>query len=149
MYIVSACLAGINCRYDGKNSYNEKIDSLIKSGKAIPVCPEVLAGLGIPRERTEIKANQSGKTCVLSFSGKNLTKEFEYGAEKTLEIAKLIGADKAIMKSKSPSCGFGKIYDGTFSGTLIDGNGITCELLKNNGITVYTENDIDKLELDK
>lgn len=147
MYIVSACLAGVNCRYDAKSSYNAKIDALIKSGKATAVCPEILAGLGIPRERAEITTNSAGKKCVSSINGKNLTSEFINGAKKTLDIAKSIGADKAIMKSKSPSCGFGKIYDGTFSGTLIEGNGITSELLAKNGIPVLTENDIDNIQL--
>jgi len=146
MYLVSACLAGINCRYDGKNSYNAKIDALVKSGMAIAVCPEVLAGLGIPRERTEIDNTIIGK-CVFSVSGKELTEEFNNGAEKSLALAKSKGIKKAIMKSKSPSCGFGKIYDGTFSGTLIEGNGITAELLNKNGITVYTEHDIDDLNI--
>jgi len=142
MYLVSACLAGINCRYDGKNGYNEKIADLVNSGKALAVCPEVLAGLGIPRERTEITNTPSDGKCVFSISGKNLTKAFNEGAEKTLALAKINGIKTAIMKSKSPSCGFSKIYDGTFSGKLIKGNGITSELLSNNGITIYTEDEI-------
>jgi len=144
MYLVSACLAGINCRYDGKNSYNAKAIKLVNSGKALAVCPEVLAGLSIPRERTEIMDTLSEGRCVFSISGKNLTEAFNEGAEKTLALAKTIKAKTAIMKSKSPSCGFGKIYDGTFSGKLVEGNGITSELLSNNGITIYNEEDIDK-----
>lgn len=145
MYLVSSCLAGINCRYDGKSSENSMIVEMVKQGKAIPVCPEQLAGLTTPRPCCEMHSFDNNKR-VISTEGKDLTKEFLEGADKTLAIAKIIGIDKAILKSKSPSCGCGKIYDGTFTGNLVDGNGLTAELLMKNNIEVYSENDIDKLK---
>lgn len=137
MKIVSACLAGVNCRFDGKSRPNEKIMQLVKKGKAIPVCPEQLAGLTTPRENSEIR---SGK--VFSVSGKDETAQIKRGAEETLKIARLVGATEAIFKARSPSCGKGKIYDGSFSGKLVKGNGITTELLLKNGIKVLTEEEI-------
>lgn len=148
MYIVSACLAGINCRYDGKNSENELIVELLKQGKAIPVCPEQLGGLPTPRASCEIVNDETtNDKRVITKDKKDCTKEFLEGAEKTLLVAKAVGAKRAILKSKSPSCGYGCIYDATFSGNLIKGNGLTTELLIKNEIEVYTENDLDKIEL--
>lgn len=146
MYLVSACLAGINCRYDGKNSGNEVITQWVKEGKAIPVCPEQLAGLPTPRIDCEIAADNKGDRKVISRDGRNLTMEFMIGAQKSLELAKAEGITKAILKSKSPSCGCGVIYDGTFSGRLVKGNGLTAELLLQKGMEVYTENELDKLK---
>lgn len=140
MYIVSACLAGIKCRYDGKGSENNDIIKLVKEGKAIPVCPEVLGGLSIPRIPCEIIEGKSGKLKVINKEGKDCTLEFLQGAQKALAIAEVVGADTAILKSKSPSCGCGKIYDGKFNGKLVYGDGITTRLFKENGIKVYTEN---------
>lgn len=145
MYLVSACLAGVNCRYDGKNSENKVICELVKVGKAIAICPEQLAGLSTPRISCEIVIDKSGNKQVISKDGQNLTERFANGAEKTLDIAKIIGIKKAILKSKSPSCGNEFIYDGTFSGKLIKGTGLTAEILMKNGIKVYSENDLDKI----
>ncbi|WP_026884737.1 DUF523 domain-containing protein [Clostridium akagii] len=145
MYLVSACLAGVNCRYDGKNSENKVICELVKVGKAIAICPEQLAGLSTPRISCEIVIDKSGNKQVISKDGQNLTERFTNGAEKTLDIAKIIGIKKAILKSKSPSCGNEFIYDGTFSGKLIKGTGLTAEILMENGIKVYSENDLDKI----
>lgn len=142
MYLVSSCLAGINCRYDGKNSENIDIVELVNQGQAIPVCPEVFGKLPIPRPCCEIVDDHHMKK-VMSRDGKDLTKEYYDGAEKALSIAKTLDIKKAILKSKSPSCGCGLIYDGTFSGNLIEGNGLTAELLMKNGIEVYTENDFE------
>lgn len=139
MYIVSACLAGIKCRYDGKGSENNDIIKLVKEGKAIPVCPEVLGGLSIPRIPCEIIEGKSGKLKVINKEGKDCTLEFLQGAQKALAIAEVVGADTTIFKSKSPSCGCGKIYDGKFNGNLVEGDGITTRLFKENGIKVYTE----------
>lgn len=140
MYLVSACLGGVKCRYDGNNVPNEKIEELVRSGKAITICPEIIGGLEIPRECSEI-VEVNGEKRVFSSSGKDITAEYAVGAEKTLEICRILGIKKAILKFRSPSCGFGKIYDGTFSGKLIPGNGITAELLIENGIEVISEND--------
>ncbi|AGK95556.1 DUF523 domain-containing protein [Clostridium pasteurianum] len=144
MYLVSACLVGINCRYDGKNSENKIVAELVKQGKAIPVCPEQLGGLPTPRASCEIVMDEKGNIKILTKEEKDCTNEFAKGAEETLKIAKSNGIKKAILKSKSPSCGCGFIYDGTFSGNLIEGKGLTAELLIKNGIEVFTENDLEK-----
>ena len=144
MYIVSACLAGINCRYDGKNNLNKTAAALVKSGKAVPVCPEVLGGLDTPRDPSEIVIDQQGNKKVVTEKGRDVTAEFKLGAEKTLKIAGIVEAKKALLQQRSPSCGCGKIYDGTFSGNLIKGNGLTAELLIENGIEVLTEDDLEE-----
>ena len=144
IYIVSACLAGVKCKYNGESNKNDTVCRLVKEGRAIALCPEVLGGLPIPRVPCEI-IYSGNKRKVLNRDGQDVTENFVTGAKKTLEIAKLVDAKVAILKSKSPSCGFGKIYDGTFSGRLIDGNGVTSQLLVDNGIQVYTENEVDKL----
>lgn len=145
MYLVSSCLVGINCRYNGGNSEHKAIVGLVNQGKAIPVCPEQLAGLSTPRSSCEIVIYENGDIKVISEDGQDFTKQFIEGAKKTLAIAKAIGIKKAILKSKSPSCGCGLIYDGTFSGNLIEGNGLVAELLIKNNVEVYTENDLDML----
>jgi uncharacterized protein YbbK (DUF523 family) len=134
MKLVSACLAGYRCNYKGESKLNESIIELVKRGEAISVCPEQLGGLTTPREPAE---QRDGK--VFTKSGKDVTENFSNGAYEVLRIAVLYNCTEAILKSKSPSCGCGQIYDGTFSGNLIKGNGITTELLKANGIKVYTE----------
>jgi len=136
--IVSACLAGFNCRYDGSNKENKEIIELIKQGKAIAVCPEQLGGLATPRKAVEGPINEK----VFSADGEDFTDSFNKGANEILNFCKRINCKKAILKSYSPSCGCGKIYDGNFNGTLIDGYGITAKLLKENGIEVVTEKDI-------
>lgn len=142
MYIVSACLAGINCRYDGKNNLDKRILKLVKKGKAILVCPEQLGGLTTPRDPSEIIV-ENGIMKVKSINNKDVTENFERGAMEVLKLAKEIGANKAILKSRSPSCGCGVIYDGTFSGKLIQGNGVTAKMLIENGIKVLTEEDLN------
>ena len=137
MKLCSACLLGIKCRYDGKDNLNEKVVELAKREKLIPVCPERLGGLPTPREPAEIQGNR-----VVTYSGKDVTEYFERGAKKVLKIAKLLGIKEAILKQKSPSCGSGKIYDGTFSGTIIKGDGITARLLKKNGVRVISEEEL-------
>jgi uncharacterized protein YbbK (DUF523 family) len=141
MYLVSACLAGAPCRYDGKSKGIQQIIDLVNRGEAVPVCPEQLGGLTTPRASSEICGDK-----VMNNKGRDCTMEFELGAERTLAIAKALGIPKAILKANSPSCGCGKIYDGTFFGTLIDGNGRTAELLTKHGIKVYTENDLPQLD---
>ena len=134
MILVSACLAGFPCHYDGTSKTNEKIVQLVREDKAIPVCPEQLGGLTTPRLPSEIRNGR-----VFSSEGRDVTPEFEKGAAAVLQIAKEYGCTKAILKARSPSCGKGQIYDGTFSGKLVDGNGKTTELLLENGIEVITE----------
>ena len=145
MYLVSSCLVGVNCRYNGTNKENKFIVDLVKTGKAIAVCPELLAGLPTPRPSCEIIIDERGNRKVISRDNRDFTKKFALGAEKTLRIAKVIGIKKAILMPKSPSCGCGLIYNGAFSGKLIKGNGFTADLLLKNGIEVYTENDLDKM----
>jgi len=137
MIIVSACLAGINCRWDGEARPNPKIIEMIKDGKAIPVCPEQLGGLPTPRTPSEQRGDK-----VFAKDGNDVTVQFRKGAEEILKIAKMINCNQAIFKSKSPSCGCGKIYDGSFFGKLIDGDGVTAKLLKENNIKVITEEEI-------
>ena len=134
MKIVSACLAGKNVRFDGGNKANKKIIALVKAGEAIAVCPEVLASLSVPRPKTEIKDGR-----VVTEAGEDRTAAFQRGAEETLRIAKEANVKEAIFKARSPSCGCGKVYNGGFSGKLVEGNGITTTLLKKNGIKVVTE----------
>ena len=135
--LCSACLLGINCRYDGKNKLNKKVIELVKRWILIPVCPEILGGLPIPREPAE----QRGKK-VITKSGKDVTKYFKKGAKEVLKIAKLFKAKKAILKQMSPSCGSGKIFDGTFSGKIKKGDGVTTALLKKNKIKIFSEEDL-------
>lgn len=145
MYLLSSCLAGINCRYDGGNNFNKKAAELVKEGKAIPVCPEVLGGLDTPRDPAEIVIDQEGNQRVMTVKGNDVTAEFKRGAEKTLKIAEIVEAEKALLQQRSPSCGFGKVYDGSFSGNLVEGNGLTAELLIKNGIEVLTEAELADL----
>lgn len=131
--LVSACLLGTNCKYSGGNNYSEEVIKFLSNYEIIPVCPEQLGGLPTPRPASEIIGDK-----VINNQGNDVTQEYTKGAEETLKIAKLLGVKKALLKAKSPSCGNGKIYDGTFSGTLIDGDGITTKLLKENNIEVIT-----------
>ena len=135
--LVSACLAGINCKYNGKNNENKKIIELIKNKDVILACPEQLGGLKTPRTPAERQGNK-----VINKDNIDVTKEYQKGAEEVLELANKLNIKTAILKSKSPSCGKGKIYDGTFSDNLIDGNGITTELLEKHGIKVISSDDI-------
>jgi len=137
MIIVSACLAGINCKWNGKSSPCSKVIKLVKKGKAIPVCAEQLGGLTTPRMPAEQR-----KVKVFRKDGVDVTAEFKKGAKEVLNIAKMYKCKKAILKSNSPSCGSGKIYDGAFSGKLIVGDGVLVKLLKKNNIKVYTEEEI-------
>lgn len=143
MYLVSSCLAGCKCRYDGKDNRNERVVELINEGKAIPICPEQLGGLTTPRIPCEIVPDEQGDKYVINREGVDETRAFKLGAECSIKIAKALGIKKAILKAKSPSCGYGQIYDGTFTGKLIQGNGITVEAFLKEGIKVYTELDIE------
>ena len=135
--LISACLLGLNCKYNGKNNYIDKVEVLKEKYNLIPVCAEIFGGLPTPRIPAERLQNK-----VINKDGIDVTYEFEKGAEEVLKLAKFYNAKLAILKEKSPSCGYGKIYDGTFSKSLIDGNGVTTDLLKKNGIEVIGENSI-------
>ena len=112
--LVSACLLGTNCKYNGNNNLNEKVLEYIKDKEVIPVCPEIMGGLSTPRPPSEIIGNK-----VFNNQNQDVTKEYEKGAEETLKLAKLFNVKKALLKAKSPSCGKDKIYDGTFKGILV------------------------------
>lgn len=137
MIIVSACLVSLHCRYDGAEKPCAEVIRLVAEGKAIPVCPEQLGGLPTPRLPSEINGDR-----VVRKDGVDVTAEFQQGAREALNLAQLVGAKTAILKAKSPSCGSGKIYDGSFSGVLIDGDGILAQTCKDNGIEVKTEEEI-------
>ena len=148
MYIISACLCGVNCKYNGLNNYNEKCNELFISGKAILVCPEQLGGLSTPRVPSELQDNtlniikKNGK--ILNKDGEDVTENFLKGAREVTTIAKKLNIKKAILKEGSPSCGVNYIYDGTFTGNKIKGNGITTELLKALDIEVISEEALDR-----
>ncbi len=138
MILVSACLVNISCRYDAKSSYTPEIMQLLAKYPSIILCPEVLGKLPIPREACEI-CSRGNAFSILTKKGKDFTKEFLQGAEIAFEIAIKNNVQAAILKSKSPSCGVDNIYDGSFTKTLINGDGIFAKKLKNAKISVYTE----------
>lgn len=135
--LVSACLLGENCKYDGGNNKNPKVLDFIKGHEVIPVCPEVFGGLSVPRAPSEIVNGN-----VINKQGDSVDFEFRTGAAVALAQAVENQVDMAILKANSPSCGYGYIYDGSFSRTLIKGNGVFAELLEREGIKILTENDI-------
>lgn len=137
-YVVSACLAGYKCRYDGESKPCQPVMELCKAGLALPVCPERLSGLPAPREPSEILPNGN----VVSKSGMDLSAAFDRGAEKALQKALESGCRKAILKCRSPSCGFGEIYDGSFSGRLRAGNGKWTDRLLAHGFEIWTEENL-------
>ena len=141
MILISSCLVGINCKYSGKNNFHSCFENLVNSGKAVPVCPEQLGGLTTPREPAEITKDETGNLKVVTKTGTEVTKEYILGAERALSIAKALVITQAVFQSRSPSCGCGKIYDGTFSKNLIVGNGITAELFIKNGVKVFSSED--------
>jgi len=150
-YIVSACLIGKPCFYNGASSLNEKVRSLVENGSAKAVCPEELGGLKTPRPPAEIFAGSGedvlkGKAYVYNKAGKEVTINYIKGSKEFLTIANEYGIKKAILKSRSPCCGKGKIYDGTFSEKLKKGNGVTAALLLKNGIEVITDEEFSKIK---
>ncbi len=148
MKMVSACLLGIKCAWDGKDRYrNKKVIELLKNEILIPVCPEQLGGLATPRVLQEIEKGNGddvldGRSRVKNKIGQDVTRQFARGAKEALEIAGQYNIKEFIAKSRSPSCGCGSIYDGSFSKRLIKGDGVTVALFKRNGIRVISENDI-------
>ncbi len=136
--LVSACLLGVNCRYDGKGQLAHALLPLLKEHTLIPICPEQLGGLQTPRPPAE----RQGKV-ITTKDGQDVTMSFTKGAEETLKLAQLYHCKLAILKERSPSCGAKQIYDGSFSGTLIDGSGVTAKLLMAHGISVIGESEIN------
>ncbi len=136
-YVVSACLAGIACRYNAKCYTCEAVQKLVLQGKALALCPEVLGNLSTPRKPVELLGGR-----VLDKFGQDYTQAFIYGAKKALELCKHSGCHTAILKTRSPSCGRDFIYDGTFSGNLVAGQGFFAKLLQEHNIKIYTEEDL-------
>lgn len=138
--LVSACLLGVRCRYDGKSAPNDSVLALLDKHELIPVCPEQLGGLSTPR----LPAERVGDL-VLTIANTDVTQGYTRGALETLRIARLFGCDCAVLKERSPSCGCGAIYDGTFSRTLTNGDGLTTAQLRDSGMTVYGESQVGLL----
>ena len=139
--LVSGCLLGIDCRYKGDNCLCSQVAELAKEHTLIAVCPEQLGGLPTPRDPSERQGDR-----VISVNGADVTKNYLAGAEAALRLALLNGVKIAILKSRSPSCGSGLIYDGTFTGTLVPGDGCFAAMLREEGVPLYTEKDRDAVK---
>ncbi len=135
--LVSACLLGVNCKYNGGNNYQSVLKKLMKEHQLIPVCPESYGGLSVPREPAERVGER-----VVSRSGEDMTTQFLRGSHAMVQIADFFGCELAILKENSPSCGYGMIYDGTFSGTRVPGDGVFAEMLRKKEIPVIGESEI-------
>jgi len=149
--LVSACLVGIPCRYDGGSCPHDQLQALAAQGDALPLCPEVGGGLPTPRPPAEIRGGDGGdvlegRAQAVNVEGKDVTAEFLAGAEKALRVACRWDIKEAILKARSPSCGVGQTYDGSFSGRLAEGDGVTAALLKREGIIVKNEEAWEKKE---
>ena len=138
--LVSACLLGMCCRYDGRSRPDPNVLALIKTHDLIPVCPEQAGGLKTPRPPAEIKNGR-----VITSEGEDVTENYRKGAEVAQKLAELYDCRIAVMKERSPSCSPDLVYDGSFTKTLVPGPGVTAALLKENGITVLGESEIKKL----
>ena len=138
MIAVSMCLLGVKCAYSGSHNQNQKVIDLFCRGKAFPICPEQLAGLTTPRYPSEIKNGR-----VVNQIGEDVTDAFYFGANEAVKLIRLAGCSLAILKARSPACGCGEIYDGTFSGRTVPGDGVLTGLLKRNAIEVFTEDSFD------
>ena len=139
--LVSACLLGENCKWDGGNNRNERVIALCEGQEVIPVCPEVAGSLPVPRQPSEIRDGH-----VVARDGTDVDNAFRLGADKCLALCEGKPIDFAILKARSPSCGKGSIYDGSFSGTLVSGDGVFAALLRERGVIVLTEDEIEKAE---
>lgn len=140
--LVIACLLGVCCRYDGRGNPSAQVLDLLKRDdlELIPVCPEQLGGLPTPRLPSERVEDR-----IINRAGEDVTDQFQRGAAEALRLARSYGCDVAVLKERSPSCGCGRIYDGSFTGTLTEGNGVTTELLLSAGIQVVGESRIEQL----
>jgi uncharacterized protein YbbK (DUF523 family) len=146
--LVSACLVGVHTQWNGECSKNDDIVALVRSGRAVFLCPEQLGGLTTPREPSEIEPGKTatdvlaGSAKVVARTGQDVTGQFVGGAQEVLAFCQAFGIETAILKARSPSCGSSRTYDGTFSETTRPGRGITAELLEQNGIVVYSEENL-------
>ena len=139
--LISACLLGVGCRYDGASKFYPGVEKLLERYELIPVCPEQLGGLPTPRDPAE---RQGERVCTQS--GRDVTGAYQRGAAEALRLAEVFGCTTVVLKERSPSCGKGEIYDGSFTHTLISGIGVTAELLERHGIRVLGESELIELE---
>ncbi len=149
-YVVSACLLGENCKYNGDSNRNGNVISFLNGIEYVSVCPEILAGMGVPREQTEITEGDGNSVLeergkVRSVSGNDITDKFILGAKRALDVTLKNGCKLAILKARSPSCGSGVIYNGKFDGGKKKGDGVFCALLKKYGIYILTEEDLEEI----
>jgi len=145
--LISACLAGLNVRYNGTNCLDDSVQKLVLEKKAVTVCPELMGGFSTPREPAEIVGGNGedvldGKATVIERSGRDVTELYLKGAYATLQKALEVGATQVVLKENSPSCGSTAIYNGEFNGTKIVGEGVTTALLRKNNIVVLSEENI-------
>ena len=138
--LISACLLGARCRYDGASKLHPLARSLMERHTLVPVCPEQLGGLPTPRPPAERQGD-----AVMTKAGTDVTQQYTRGADEAARLCRLFRCDCAILKERSPSCGHDSIYDGTFTGTLTEGDGVTAELLRHMGLEIYGESDIPDL----
>ena len=138
--LVSACLLGVACRYDGRSKLHPLAQELCRRHEVIPVCGEIFGGLPTPRPPAEIQGYR-----VVTRDGEDITEAFLRGTAEVLRLADLYRCKAALLKERSPSCGCGQIYDGTFSKTLVEGDGMAAQMLKKHGLTVYGESQIGEL----
>lgn len=147
MILVSACLIGMDCRYNCEVKVNKDVIEFLKDKSFVPVCPEQQGGLATPRQPSEIQGGTGidvieEKASIINKAGDDVTEEFVRGAYEILKLTEMYDVEYALLKAKSPSCGSGKIYDGTFNGKLIDGDGICTALLKKHNIKVINEDEL-------
>lgn len=137
--LVSACLLGVNCKYSGGNNLCPAVAALKTRYHLVPICPEVMGGLSTPRPPAERQGAR-----VINKEGTDVTEQYRKGAEEAAKLGELYGCKMAVLKSRSPSCGCDVIYDGTFSGTRISGDGVTVQHLKALGYAVFTEEEVSR-----
>lgn len=138
--LVSACLLGASCKYSGGDNYCPQVAALRERFQLIPVCPEQLGGLPTPRPPAELQGDR-----VVTKEGQDVTEQYRRGAQEALKLARLFGCTGAVLKARSPSCGCGQVYDGTFTSTAIPGDGVTAALLRGSGLQLWTEETLDKI----
>ncbi|SHO51958.1 DUF523 domain-containing protein [Anaerocolumna xylanovorans] len=139
--LVSACLLGLDCRYCGTGKYLKELEDLKEDFQFIPVCPEQLGGLSTPRSPVELSDGRA-----INKEGEDCTEQFQKGGEEACKLADYFACKAAVLKANSPSCGYGQIYDGSFQGKLIKGDGITAGMLAKKGLRIYTENNLEELK---
>lgn len=137
--LVSACLLGVFCRYDGKARLNEAVAALREKHELVPFCPEIYGGLPTPRDPAEILDGR-----VVTSRGNDVTAQYEKGAQEAVRLAQMMGCELAILQDRSPSCGVGSVHNGLFDGGLVDGDGVAAGRLREAGIAVLRASDVEK-----